>query len=75
MPEELDTSSNSPLPVAWYRPLELQLVMGLEDVDVAIEIIVAGSCSHSGHILSVATYSQPALQCLFSEGTVVVVHE
>src|SRR5580698_5949855 len=49
--------------------------MGLEDINVAVEIVVAGGNAHAGHLLAIAAISNTARQAFFSKCAIVVVHE
>src|SRR6478609_6433529 len=53
----------------------LELEMGLDDVEVSVEVIVADANAHSGHLLAVRADCDAAHQALFAKGAVVIIQE
>ena len=53
----------------------LELEMRLDDVEVAIQVVVADADSHSGHLLPIRADGHAAHQAFFAEGAVVVVEQ
>src|SRR5277367_2424365 len=49
--------------------------MGLDEIDVPVEIVVARPNSHPAQILPIAAYGNTAQQSLLAKGAVVIVHQ
>src|SRR5271156_414309 len=49
--------------------------MSLENICMAIKVVVAKSHAHAAHLLAVTAYRQTTRQRLFPKGAVVVIHE
>ena len=49
--------------------------MGLEDIDVSVEIVISRSDAHTGHLLAIAAHRHSTDQGLFAECSIVIVHK
>ena len=49
--------------------------VSLDQVSVAVKVVVAYAHAHSAHLTAIGTERNAANQCLFAKGAVVVVHQ